>query len=102
MTVNQNDLGFFVDLFHFVMGVCFLFILGEKNWSLAFNSYLLCPVVICQRTKHTVSALDGVYNLFEKMGLSLNPNTLSNIRRKLMSDSNMYNICTICTNIKYY
>ena len=26
------------DLFNFVMVVCFLFILREKNWCLAFNS----------------------------------------------------------------
>ena len=40
--------------------------------------------------KDIVSALDGVYNLLEEMGLSPDPNTLSNGRKKIMSDYNIY------------
>ena len=42
------------------------------------------------KEKDIVSAVDGVYNQLEEMGLSPDPNTLSNGRKKLMSDYNIY------------
>lgn len=42
------------------------------------------------KEKEIVSALDEAYNLLEEMGLSSDHNTLSNGRKKLMSDYNIY------------
>lgn len=67
-SVKQSDPGFVVVVVGLFRYGCFLSILGENNWPLAFNLYLLYPVVICQRTLLflalltvlTVSALEGV------------------------------------------